>query len=156
MANIVVQKDIVIAQPIEVVRAQFRDMQHHEANHIHSTLHVSNVRPQAGGGCVFTGRRRMLGVMQEDEIQVTPRPDGVLTLRGIKGPNEGLQITQTFTPEGPERTRVTAVVSVPARGVMQWLAPLVRFGIERDVALALREDQADLERGAYAHRPVAA
>lgn len=153
MTNVVVQKEIVVARPVAVVRAQFADMQHHEANAVHATLGVSNVRPQAGGGCVFTGRRRVLGVMQEDEIEVTPHPDGRLTLRSLAGSNQGLVITQTFDAEAPERTRIRTTVELPVQGVMRWLRPLVRLGVARDVAAALQEDRRDLEQGAYARRP---
>jgi hypothetical protein len=156
VSNILVEKDIVIARPIHVVRAQFADMRHHESNRVHSTLHVTNVRPQAGGGCLFTGRRRVLGIEQEDEIQVTPHSDGHVTLRSIAGSNEGLVITQIFQPEGPDRTRVKTFVDLPLNGALRWIKPLLQLGVERDVMLALQEDRADLEQGGYAPRPVAA
>lgn len=155
MTNVVVCREIVVGRPIEVVRAQFSDMKHHEANAVHSTLNVSNVRPQADGGCLFTGRRRVLGTLQQDEIQVTRQPDGSLTLRSIAGSNEGVLITQRFEAQGPDRTRVEVTVDLPVRGVMRWLRPLVRQGVAHDVAAALQEDRADLEQGAYARRPAA-
>lgn len=152
MTSIVAENEIVVARPIAAVRAQFADMEHHEASGVHAALHVSNVRPQPGGGCRFTGRRRLLGVLQEDEIELTRHPDGNLTLRSVGGANEGLVITQRFEAEAPDRTRVRSRVDLPVRGVLRWLAPLVRLGVQRDLAIALREERADLEQGAYARR----
>lgn len=148
MSNIVVQGEKFISRPIEVVQAQFVDMARHASVRVHADLEVSNVRPQ-DGGCLFTGRRRVLGMLQEDEIEVAQRADGSSTLRSLSGSNAGLLITQTFEPEGAERTRVRTKVEMPVRGLLGLLAPLVRFGLQRDLAIALEEDRIDLEERGY-------
>ena len=148
MASIVVQGEKIIARPVAVVQAQFTDMHHHSSTRVHADLEVSNVRPQ-DNGCRFTGRRRVFGMLQEDEIEVSRLPDGGSTLRSVSGSNAGLLITQAFEALGPDRTRVRATVEMPVRGLLALLAPLVRLGLRRDLATALEEDRIDLEQRGY-------
>jgi hypothetical protein len=148
MTSIVVHGEKLIARPIEVVQAQFVDMGHHASTQVHADLTVSNVRPQHGG-CRFTGRRRVLGMLQEDEIEVLRHSDGSSTLRSLSGSNAGLLVTQTFESVGPESTRVRTTVELPLNGMLRLLAPLVRIGLQRDVAAALEEDRIDLEERGY-------
>jgi hypothetical protein len=95
MASIVVHGEQLIARPIEVVQNQFVDMGHHASTRVHADLDVSNVRAQEGG-CRFTGRRRVFGMLQEDEIEVLRRANGSSTLCSLSGSNAGLLITQEF------------------------------------------------------------
>ena len=148
MASIVVRGEKLIARPIEVVQTQFVDMGHHASTRVHADLDVSNVRPKEGG-CRFTGRRRVFGVLQEDEIEVLRSTDGNSTLRSLSGSNSGLLITQEFESVGPDRTRVRTTVEMPLSGMLRLLAPLVRIGLQRDVATALEEDRVDLEERGY-------
>lgn len=148
MSNVVVQGEKFISRPIEVVQAQFVDMARHASVRVHADLEVTNVRPQ-DGGCRFTGRRRVLGMLQEDEIEVSKRADGSSTLRSLSGSNAGLLITQSFERAGPERTLVRTTVDMPVLGLLRLLAPLLRFGLQRDLTIALEEDRIDLEERGY-------
>jgi len=149
MSNIIVRAEKLISRPIAVVQSQFVDLAHHERTRVHSALEVSNVRPLPTG-CQFTGRRRVFGVLQEDEIEVQRHADGSSTLRSQSGANAGLAITQTFESQGPERTLVHIEVNMPVRGLFRLLSPLVRIGIQRDLAMSLEEDRIDLEERRYA------
>ncbi len=148
MTGIIIHGEKLIARPIEAVQSQFVDMQHHASTRVHAALEVGNVRPQPGG-CRFTGRRRVLGMLQEDEIEVSQRADGSSTLRSLVGSNAGLLITQNFAAEGPDRTRVRTTVEYPLRPLLRLLAPLLRIGLQRDLASALEEDRIDLEERGY-------
>lgn len=148
MSSIVIHGEKLISRPIEVVQLQFVDMEHHASTRVHAALEVSNVRLQEGG-CRFTGRRRVLGMLQEDEIEVSRRADGSSTLRSLSGSNAGLLITQGFEAEGSDRTRVRTTVEYPLRTLLRLLAPLVRIGLRRDLATALEEDRLDLEERGY-------
>ena len=145
MQKVVVERQIDIARPIEVVRRQFVDMDHHCTGNVHPDLQVANLRRE-GDRCTFTGRRRVLGLLHEDEIEVTLLPDGNSTLRSVAGTNAGLLVTQLFEANGPRSTRVSVKVEMPVRGAMQLLRPLVRFGLARDTENALRQDKAELEQ----------
>lgn len=151
MGNVVVQAEGVIARPIDVVRAQFVDMAHHASARVHAKLEVADVRP-GEGGCRFTGRRRTLGMLQSDDIEVTQRADGSSTLRSVGGSNKGLLITQTFEAVAADRTRVRTTVELPFPGILFFLVPLVRMGLQRDVEAALEEDRVDLEQRGYPRR----
>lgn len=106
------------------------------------------MRPQANGYRV-TGRRRVFGMLQEDEIEVTRQADGNSTLRSLSGTNAGLLITQTFEAVDAKSTKVTSTVQMPVRGMMKLLTPLVRLALKRDLATALEEDRVDLEQRDY-------
>jgi len=149
MSVIKVQGEKIIARPIEVVQSQFVDMQRHASTGVHADLAVSNVRMQADG-CRFTGRRRVFGMLQEDEIEVVRDAQGNSTLRSISGTNVGLLISQKFESIAADRTRVQTTVELPVRGALALLAPLLRMGLKRDVDIALEEDRRDLEERGYA------
>lgn len=148
MATVIAEGEKLIARPLEVVQAQFVDMRHHAATRVHADLEVSNVRPLPDGHRV-TGRRKVFGLLQEDEIEVRRAPDGSSTLRSVAGSNAGLLITQTFAAEGMNATRVRTRVEMPVNGVLRLLVPLVRLGLKRDLETALEEDRRDLEERGY-------
>jgi hypothetical protein len=148
MATVTVEGEKRIARPLEVVQAQFVDMHHHATTRVHADLEVSNVRPLPDGYRV-TGRRKVLGLLQEDEIEVRRGPDGNSTLRSVSGSNAGLLITQTFAAEGMNATRVQTRVEMPVNGLLRLLAPLLRLGLKRDLETALEEDRRDLEERGY-------
>lgn len=147
MATIQVHRDQLIARPLAEVQAQFADMTHHERVGVHKALGVGNVRP-GPDGCRFTGRRRMLGKMMVDEVELTRGPDGSVTLRGVEGPNAGLVIAHTFETSG-DKTLVKTTVEFPVKGALRLLGPLVKLGIQRDLKLSLEEDRFDLEVRGY-------
>ena len=154
MANIIVRGEKLIGRAIDVVQAQFVDMAHHERTRVHRDLEVKNARPVANG-FRFTASRRVFGMLQVDESEVLRHPDGSSTLCSLSGSNAGLKITQTFESRGPESTLVRTEVNMPVTGLLKLLLPLVRFGIQRDLAIALEEDRIDLEQRKYA-KPEAA
>ncbi len=123
MQTVVVERQIEIARPIEVVRRQFVDMDHHGTCQVHPDLQVANLRHD-GDKCTFTGRRRVLWMLHEDEIEVSSLPDGNSTLRSVAGSNAGLLVTQTFEAAGAQSTRVSIKVEMPMRGAMKLLGPL--------------------------------
>ncbi len=151
MTDIVVRGEKLISRPVEVVRSQFVDMPHHASTRVHADLEVVNVR-QTEDGFLFTGRRRVFGLVQEDEIEVSRHANGNSTLRSLSGSNVGLLITQSFESVDNGRTRVTSTVQMPLRGIRKLLSPLLRFALARDLAIALEEDRLDLEERDYAPR----
>lgn len=58
-------------------------------------------------------------------------------------------IAQSFAAEGPDRTRVRTTVEYPLPPLLWLLAPLLRIGLQRDLATALEEDRIDLEQRGY-------
>ncbi|TSA14707.1 MAG: hypothetical protein D4R74_07795 [Betaproteobacteria bacterium] len=148
MSNITVTGEKLIARPIDVVQTQFVDFAHHERTRVHRDLEVKDARPVANG-FRFTGRRRVFGMLQVDEIEVLRHPDGNSTLRSLSGTNVGLTVEQTFESRGPESTLVRLEVNMPVSGFLALLSPLVRVGIQRDLAIGLEEDRIDLEERRY-------
>ena len=120
MSNIVVASEKLITRPIDEVQSQFMDFAHHERIGVHKGFQVSNVR-KLPTGCLYTGRRRVLGALQEDEYEVSVNPDGSSTMRSISGPNVGTTIKQTFKSQGPGSTLVRLEVDMPLRGLFRLL-----------------------------------
>jgi hypothetical protein len=143
--TIIVERHTEIARPIEVVRRQFVDMEHHARTGVHPDLEVRDVRRQ-GDVCSFIGRRRVLGMLHEDAMEVRSLPDGSSTLRSLRGSNAGLLVTQFFEALGPSSTRVKVRVELPLKGPLRLLAPVVKIGLARDTEAALAQDKADLEQ----------
>jgi hypothetical protein len=148
VSNIAVKSEKVIARPIDEVRSQFVDFAHHERAGVHKGFQVSNVR-QSGTSCTYTGRRRVFGMLQEDEFEVRVNPDGGSTMRSLSGPNVGTTIKQAFESRGPDKTLVRLEVDMPLKGLFRLLAPLMRVGIQQDLKSALEEDRIDLEERGY-------
>ena len=148
MSNIIVNGEKLIARSIDVVQTQFVDFAHHERTRVHRDLEVKDARPVANG-FRFTGRRRVFGMLQVDEIEVLRHADGNSTLRSLSGTNAGLTIKQTFESKGPQTTLVRLEVNMPVTGLLKLLSPLVRVGIQRDLAVGLEEDRIDLEERRY-------
>jgi len=148
MSNVVVNSEKIIARPINEVQSQFIDFAHHERAAVHKGFQVSNVRPLATG-CLFTGRRRVFGALQEDEYEVRVNSDGSSIMRSISGTNVGTTIKQTFQPQGPNSTLVRLEVDMPLKGLFRLLAPLMRLGVQQDLKSALEEDRIDLEERGY-------
>ena len=148
MYTIRASAETVIARPIDIVQSQFADMAHHANVGVHASLEVDNVRP-THEGCLFTGRRRVLGRLQEDEMELRRNPDGGSVLRSLAGTNAGLVIAQSFEALGPAETRVRTTVDAPLPGIARLLAPLLRAVLRRDLRKALAEDRHDLEVRGY-------
>jgi hypothetical protein len=148
MSNLVVTSEKVIARPIEEVQNQFADFAHHERAGVHKGFQVSNVRPSAAG-CLFSGRRRVFGALQEDEFEARVSPDGGSTLRSISGTNVGTTLKQIFESKGPNSTLVRLTVDMPLKGFFRLFAPLMRLGVQQDLKSALEENRIDLELRGY-------
>lgn len=146
--TVIIQGEKLISRPLTVVQSQFVDMVHHASTRVHAGLEVTNVRPH-NGGCLCTGRRRIFGILQEDEFEVMRLVDGSSTLRSLSGSNVGLLITQTFESLAADRTCVRITVELPVKGPLALLVPLVRMNLRRALTKALEEDRIDLEQRGY-------
>jgi hypothetical protein len=134
--------------PVDVVQAQFSDLEHHIAHNVHRnlelTMHASDER-----SCDFTQGYRMLGFMRRDEVRLERQADGSLHGTFVEGPNQGAETFATFESLGSDSTRVQFKAVIPLRGLMALAKPLVKRRLERDIAKGLEEDRIDLEERGY-------
>jgi hypothetical protein len=140
-----------IARPVDVVRSQFFDMEHHVRANVHDGVRF-NILSHESDRCRFTQELRILGMKQKDEVLLTRDRDGNVTQEFITGLNAGGRIEVRFSPDGDKATRVDAIASVPKRGIKRLLAPLFKIALTQIGTKLLEEDRRDLEERNYQPR----
>jgi hypothetical protein len=137
-----------IAQPIDVVRRHFSDVEHHVRNRVHPAVEFTPLA-DAKGECRFRKTIRLLGIPIVDEVVLKCQADGSITEDSVAGPSTGMRLVSSFRADGPQRTATTLTVQMPLRGLKWLAAPWLRPLIARRLTKALDEDRRDLESGRY-------
>lgn len=151
MPQITVQLSKKFRRPIEVVRSQFGDIEHHRTHEVHKGVKFT-IHSDDGATVRFRQEAKLFGFLpQVDEI-VLRRDDGGRVVQDfVSGVNAGSKLVIEFRPDGSD-TRVDAVLTAPTRGVKRLLAPLFKVAVERLAGQALEEDRVDLEERNYQPR----
>lgn len=147
--NVAVSK--IIHQPVDLVRRQFMDIEHHVRAGVHPRIRYV-VHEQTDAGCRFRLETRVLGLAQADENVLRRMPDGSVVSEVLSGSNAGMRIVHLFEPQTPQATLATLQLQVPVRGIKKLFKPLFRIGIRWTLAKALEEDRRDLEERGYPAR----
>lgn len=152
-----------IAAPIQRVRAQFADLQHHIRANVHPKLSLSELG-RAGAALRYEQRVKLLGIRQRDVFERSFGVDGSMTDRSVEGFNQGGSLHFSFVREvrgeGARRadgTSVSVTVKLPLPPVIgPLIAPLLRKQIRKELLTAVAEDKYDLEVRGYAGEALAA
>lgn len=149
-----------IAAPVDTVRAQFADLDHHIERNVHPKLRfeVLQRRPR---GARFVQEVRLLGLRQRDIFERTLEADGSIEDRSVEGFNRGGSLSFRFaakTVESRSGTEVEITIRLPLPPL---IGPLVRPAlaaqIRKEVRAAALEDKRDIEAIGYpAARPALA
>jgi hypothetical protein len=137
-----------IERPADVVRAQYRDIDHHIRNNVHPSIRYQ-WEPGAPGERKIRTTFRILGVPQFDVSLLEDAPDGSFVIRYLEGSNAGMVLVHEFVPLGPEATEVRLSANAPATLGRKILGPLFVAGARQVMKKALAEDKRDLEKGAF-------
>jgi len=137
-----------IDRPVDEVRAQYRDIDHHIRNNVHPSIHY-RWEPSAPGERKIRTTFRILGVPQYDVSLLEDAEDGSFVIRYLEGSNAGMVLVHRFVPLGPESTDVQLVADAPPTLARRLLGPLFVAGARQVMKKALAEDKRDLEKGAY-------
>ncbi|MBS0194146.1 MAG: SRPBCC family protein [Proteobacteria bacterium] len=141
-----------IAAPVEVVRNQFADLDHHIARNVHPRLRFEVVQ-RWPGGARFVQKVRLLGIRQRDVFERSIDADGSMHDRSVEGFNRGAMLDFSFAArhEGPRiGTQVDIRVRLPLLPVVgRLLRPLLEAQIRREVRAATLEDKHDIEVRGY-------
>lgn len=142
-----ISERIRIDRPVEVVRAQFADVAHHEANPPHHgvTFRVLHDSPEA---CEYEQVTRIGPVRSRQRLVLDRTHADHQVNRIVAGPFRGGTITFDVGPDGDGAEVVATVCHEPGPGV-RLLAPLLSRVLRRSLAGALEEDRVDLEYGRY-------
>ena len=134
--------------PVDEVRAQYRDIDHHIRNNVHPSIHYQ-WEPGAPGERKIKTTFRILGVPQFDISLLEDAPDGSFVIRYLEGSNAGMILVHRFVPLGPSATDVQLFADAPSSIGRKLLGPLFVAGARQVMKKALVEDKRDLERGAF-------
>jgi hypothetical protein len=148
MATLKVHQNVTIARPVDVVRAQFGDVTHHQQHAVHRGVRFE-VLDDDGRHCRYRQTTALGPLKLRQEFVLTRSPAGPLVNTITEGPLAGGTITFHIEPAGEGHAHVTAVVQADVRGLGVLVAPLMRRRMAKSLQAALVEDKADLESGTY-------
>lgn len=149
-----------IAAPVDTVRAQFADLDHHIERNVHPKLRFEVLQRRARGAR-FVQEVRLLGIRQRDVFERSIEPDGSIEDRSVEGFNRGGSLSFRFsakTIEGRDGTEVEIAIRLPLPPVIGTLVrPLLEAQVRKEVRAASLEDKRDIEAIGYpAARPALA
>lgn len=141
-----------IAAPVDTVRAQFADLDHHIRRNVHPKLRFEVLQRRARGAR-FVQEVRLLGIRQRDVFERSLEADGSIEDRAVEGFNRGGSLRFHFTPksvEGRRGTEVEITIRLPLPMVVGVLVrPLLELQIRKEVRAASMEDKRDIEALGY-------
>jgi hypothetical protein len=137
-----------IERPADVVRQQYRDIDHHIRNNVHPDITYA-WEPAPPGVRRIRTTFHILGSPQYDVSDLEDAPDGSFIIRYLHGTNSGMVLAHRFTPLGPDATQVELVAEAPSTLSRKLLGPLFTSGARQVMLKALTEDKRDLEQGAF-------
>jgi hypothetical protein len=147
MAEVRVKLKKLIGRPVEVVRAHFFDIAHHERHPVHGGARF-RVLEQAEGHCVYAQDTALGPFTLRERSRIERSGDGLVN-RCLEGPSAGQVATFSFRNAGEAQTEVELDLVTPATGLMRLAAPLLRAVLASGFARALEEDRVDLEERGY-------
>lgn len=142
-----------IAAPIDTVRAQFADLDHHIRADVHPKLRFE-VLSRGPGRARFVQEVRLLGIRQRDVFERRIEADGTIVDLSVEGFNKGGSLNFVFVPERGG-TRVGIGIRLPMPGPLALLRPLLEAQVRREVRAAALEDKQDIEIRGYPMRATA-
>lgn len=148
MNRIQLQRSCVIQRPIEIVKSQYNDFEHHIAKGVHPGIQFT-ILGREGARQRIHSKFKVMGLPKTDESWVGYDASGMWVQEFTKGDFAGGTIKVKFTPEGQQATRVEAALDFPLKGMNRLMAPLVRRVVTQLSDKALEEDKRDLEQGGY-------
>ena len=139
---------IRIERPVEVVRHQYRDIDHLIRNNVHPHMRYE-WDPSASGTRRIRSTFRVLGVEQHDVAELEDAPDGTFVIRYVEGTNAGTVLVHRFVPLGADATEVEVSADSPATLARRLLGPLFVAGVRQVMRKTLVESKRDLEQGSF-------
>ena len=148
-----------IGAPVDLVRRQFADLDHHIAENVHPKLRFE-ILERGEWRARYAQEVRLLGIRQRDVFERSLEADGRMLDRAVAGFNKGGSIEFRFTPErrdAREGTRVDTLVRLPLPPLIgALLRPLLEAQIRREVVAAAEQDRVDIEQRGYPRRATGA
>jgi hypothetical protein len=141
-----------IDAPLETVRAQALDLDHHIVADVHPKLRFRVLSREAGVER-YEQRVRLLGILQRDVFERRVHADGSIHDVSVEGFNKGGSLHFRFRREtlrGRPGTRLEIEIRLPLPPLVGGLLkPLIEAQIRREVATTALQDRDDIERRGY-------
>lgn len=148
-----------IAAPVDTVRMQFADLDHHIRHQVHPKLRFE-VLARHAQGARYVQEVRLPGIRQRDAFERQLLADGSIEDRSVEGFNQGGSLRLHFQPQpldGRSGTLVEIVIKLPLPPLIgPLLRPLLEAQVRKEVRAAALEDRDDIEQGGYPRRVAAA
>jgi hypothetical protein len=137
-----------IKSPVDRVREQYRDIDHHIRNNVHPSIHYQWQEGAPGERKIKT-TFRILGLPQYDVSLLEDAADGSFIIRYLEGTNAGMVLVHRFVKVEPGVTEVQLSADAPSTLGRKILGPLFVIGARQVMKKALAEDKRDLEQGDF-------
>jgi hypothetical protein len=144
-----VNHQVWIAAPVDTVRSQFADINHHIDANVHPKLRFA-VLAQEPERARYTQEVKLLGMWQKDLIERSFDDDGTMHDKSIDGFNKGATLDFHFKPQahdGRAGTSVTITIRLQTPPLLGWLAPVLHKQALKETVQAAAEDKRDIEAG---------
>jgi tellurite resistance protein len=136
---------IEIDKPVDLVRAQFFDLDHAIRGKIHHGVALRWLPPEAPGERRVQQEVKLMARSHVDVFVVEEGEGGAWIKRLVDGPNKGTALEASFEPLGPQRTRVRFRAFVGPGGYFGALGKLSQLGLEKALQKTLEEHRRALE-----------
>lgn len=141
-------RSCTIKRPVEVVRAQFADVGHHQRSAVHDNVTFTMLE-ESEAHCDYDQVTRQGPVRIRQRFHLDRSDPSRLVNTVISGAFRGGDLTFTIDAEGPSTAVVTATLSGTPRPSLRLARPLLGRVLGRSLDKALTEDRHDLESGNY-------
>ena len=136
------------AAPIELVRDQSNDIDHHIAQNIHKRLNLNSLKKN-GKELEYYQEIRLLGFVFRDKIVHKTLDDGSISLSYSGGISNGAKLVIKLKSIDESRTLVHQTFTAPLTGLKRLFGPLIEFILKKELYKAFNEDRVDIEERGY-------
>ena len=136
------------AAPIQLVRDQSNDIDHHIAQNIHKNLNLNSLSKN-GEVQEYYQDIRLLGFVFRDKIIHKTLDDGSISLSYSGGLSNGAELVIKLSSIDESRTLVHQTYRAPLTGLKSLFGPIVGFLLKKALYRAFEEDRVDIEELGY-------
>jgi hypothetical protein len=136
---------LVIDRAMDVVRAQFFDVDHHIRDRVHHGVVLRWSQAKGPGERRVRQETSVLGRVIAEEFVIEERDGGRWVKRFVDGPNVGGEYVAFFAEERKSATRIEAEAKAPPKGFDNGLGKLSDLGVQKALEKLLGDHKRALE-----------
>jgi hypothetical protein len=136
---------LVIERPLDVVRAQFFDVDHHVRDRVHHGTVLRWAQQRSAGERRVRQETSVLGRVVAEEFVIEEGSGGRWVKRFVEGPNVGGAYEALFAEERKVATRIDIEAKPPPKGFDNGLGKLSALGVQKALEKLLGDHRRALE-----------